>query len=308
MMLTALLLGLAIAAAPEEKISDAQRAAIAGDPPFVQQKLRLVDVPKPTGAAYPLFNGKDLDDWQAWLGYPDPALTYQKPPVKPLGPVGKGTMFKVVSADGQPAIFVDGTTWGSLVHNRDIANYHLSLEYKWTGKRHAPRLDQPENNGLLYHSGGPPGAVWGTWTRSVEYEIMTGSTGMVVPVGDDVRVTTEAGHDPTIIYPKRRYLLGGRKIDIQQPAWNVENARDVEKSVGQWNRVDLYVVGDRAVHVLNGEPVMVLSGLSTIDPATGKKVPLTSGRIQFQSEGAETLFRNIMVEPIDKLPRVVLAD
>jgi hypothetical protein len=53
---------------------------------------------------------------------------------------------------------------------------------------------------------------------------------------------------------------------------------------------------------------MVVSGLSTIDPATGKKVPLTKGRIQFQSEGAETLFRNIMVEPIDKLPRVVLAD
>lgn len=308
MLAAVLVLALGAALAPKETISEAQKAAIAGDPPFFQQKLRLVDVPVATGPAYSLFNGKDLDDWEAWLGYADPSLTYQSPPVKPLGPGGKGTMFKVVEADGQPAIFVDGTTWGSIVHNRDIANYHLSLEYKWTGKRHPPRLDQPENNGLLYHSGGPPGAVWGTWMRAVEYEIMKGSTGMVVPVGDDVRVTTQVGYDPSIIYPKRRYMIGGRTIDIQQPAWNVENARDVEKPVGEWNRVDLYVLGDSAVHVLNGEPVMVLSGLSTIDPATGKKVPLTKGRIQFQSEGAETLFRNILVEPIDKLPRVVIAD
>ena len=308
MFVMALALAMAAAVVPEEALSDEQRSAIAGDPPFAAQKLKLVDMPKPTGTAFPLFNGKDLDDWEAWLGYADPGLTYQKPPMKPLGVGGKGTMFTVVSADGQPVIRVDGTTWGSIVHKKDIANYHLSLEYKWTGKRHAPRLDQPENNGLLYHSGGPPGVVWGTWMRSVEFEIMKGSTGMVVPVGDDVRVTTEVGYDPSIIYPKRRFMIGGRTIDVQQPAWNVENARDVEKPVGEWNRVDLYVIGDKAVHVLNGEPVMVVRGLSVIDPATGKKVPLTSGRIQFQSEGAETLFRNIMVEPIETLPRVVLAD
>lgn len=308
MFAMALALAMAAALAPEETLSEEQRAAIAGDPPFAAQKLKLVDVPKPTGSAFPLFNGNDLDDWESWLGYADPGLTYQKPPVKPLGIGGKGTMFTVVSVDGQPAIRVDGTTWGSIVHKKDIANYHLSLEYKWTGKRHAPRLDQPENNGLLYHSGGQPGVVWGTWMRSVEFEIMKGSTGMVVPVGDDVRVTTEVGYDPSIIYPKRRFMLGGRTIDVQQPAWNVENARDVEKPVREWNRVDLYVVGDKAVHVLNGEPVMVVRDLSVIDPATGKKVPLTSGRIQFQSEGAETLFRNIMVEPIETLPHVVLAD
>lgn len=307
MFTTALILAMATMMAPEEAMSDAQKAAIAGDPPFAQQELRMVDLPKAMGPARALFNGKDLDDWDAWLGYADPALTYQKPPVKPLGVGGKGTMFKVVEADGQPAIFVDGTTWGSIVHKDDIGNYHLSLEYKWTGKRHAPRLDQPENNGLLYHSSGPPGVVWGTWMRAVEFEIMKGSTGMVVPVGDDVRVTTEVGYDPNIIYPKRRYMIGGRSIEVQQPAWNVENARDVEKPVGEWNRVDLYVVGDKAVHILNGQPVMVLSGLSTID-RDGKKVPLTKGRIQFQSEGAETLFRNIMVEPIDTLPRVVAAE
>ena len=308
MIAASLLLVLAAALAPEEKISDAERRAIAGDPPFKAQELRLVDLPKPTGSSYSLFNGRDLNDWQPWLGYADPSLTSQNPPVKPLGRRGKGSTFKVVQADGQPAIFVDGKTWGSLVNNKVIGNYHLSLEFKWTGKRHAPRLDLPENNGLLYHSSGPPGAVFGTWMRSVEFEIMKGSTGMVVRVGEDASATTEAGYDPTIIYPKRRYMLGGRRVEVKTPAWNVEGARDAERPVGEWNRLDLYVLGDRAIHVVNGEPVMVVSDLSLVDQKTGRRTPLTSGHIQLQSEGAETLFRNIMVEPIDRLPRVVLAN
>ncbi|MFL6733913.1 MAG: DUF1080 domain-containing protein [Sphingomicrobium sp.] len=297
-------LALAVAAPPPEKLSVEQEAAIAADPAFKRQRLRLVDVPVPTGPGFSLFNGRDLDDWETWLGYPDPSVTYQKPPVKPIGAnQGKGTIFKVVEADGAPAIFVDGTTWGSIVHKKVVSNYHLRLQYRWTGKRHAPRLEQPENNGLLYHSGGPHGAVWGTWMRSVEFEIMKGSTGMVVPVGDDVRVTTEVGKDPNIIYPRRRFMIGGKKIDVRQPAWNVENAQDFEYPVGLWNTLDLYVVGDRSVHVVNDHPVMVLSGLSVLDSA-GKKQPLTEGRIQFQSEGAETLFRNITVEPISSLPKV----
>ena len=44
------------------------------------QRLRLVDVPAPTGPARVLFNGRDLSDWDAWLGYPDPAVTYRDDP------------------------------------------------------------------------------------------------------------------------------------------------------------------------------------------------------------------------------------
>ncbi len=78
-------------------------------------------------------------------------------PVRPTAPVmaipsgagGKGAMFTVVSQDGEGVLRVDGTTWGSLVNHGDYGNYHLRLEYRFSGVRHAPRLDQPENNGLL---------------------------------------------------------------------------------------------------------------------------------------------------------------
>ncbi|QIK77846.1 DUF1080 domain-containing protein [Sphingomonas piscis] len=295
----------AVAVAPEEKITAAEAAAIANDPPYKKQKLKIESLPKATGPAYPLFNGKDLNDWEAWLGYADPSLTYTAPKVKPLGAHGKGTTFKVIQADGGPVLFVDGKTWGSLVHKRVIGNYHLSLDFRWTGKRHAPRLDLPENNGLLYHSSGPHGAVFGTWMRSIEFEIMKGSTGMVVRVGEDASATAEAGHDPSIIYPKRRFMLGGKPMEVKTPAWNIEGAKDAEKPVGEWNKLDLYVVGDKAVHVVNGEPVMIVTRLSTVNLKNGRRTPLTRGRIQLQSEGAETMFRNIIVEPISELPKVV---
>ncbi|EGF89493.1 hypothetical protein ABI_39070 [Asticcacaulis biprosthecium C19] len=269
------------------------------------QTLVLKDVPAATGPAVELFNGKDIDAWDAWLGYPDPGQTYSADHAPSIGPAGKGDIFKVVTEDGGPALFISGKTWGSLVHQGDYGNYHLRLEYKWSGKRHAPRLDQPENNGLLYHSHGEPGAVWGTWMRSAEFEIMTGSTGMIVPVGANLKATTTAVKDPAIIAPGHRFTVGAPEYTTvgNTADWNVENARDAEKPVGQWNTLDLYVFGDRAIHVVNGVPVMEVWNLCDTD-AAGVCQPLTHGRIQFQSEGAETFFRHITLEPIDRLPTI----
>jgi len=209
----------------------------------------------------------------------------------------------VAKIDGKPALVISGKTWGSLVHKGDYGNYHLRLQYKWSGKRWAPRLDQPENNGLLYHSHGAHGAVWGTWSRAIEFEIMTGSVGMVVPVGAGVSATTKAVRDEALIEPKVRFALNGVEATTvgNTANWNVENALNADKPVGQWNTLDLYVVGNHAVHVVNGVPVMEVWGLCDPEPS-GTCEPLTHGHIQLQSEGAETFFRDITLEPIDRLP------
>ncbi len=80
-------------------------------------------------------------------------------------------------------------------------------------------------------------------------------------------------------------------------------ARDPERPVGEWNTLDLYVFGARPVHVVNGVPVMALHDIATVDDA-GRRTPLTHGRIQLQSEGAETYFRDIVLTPIDRLPEL----
>lgn len=293
----------AIAADPAPKMSAEQAAAIAGDPDYTPQRLTLADLPKATGSKTSLFNGRDLSDWDLWLGFEDPGLTYTAPAVQPIGVVQPGREFSVVQEDGRAAIRVEGKTWGSLVNKRELSNYHLRAQFKWGPKTWAPRESEPPNNGLLYHSRGEPGAVFGTWTTAVEFEIMVGSTGMVVPVGTNVGVRTDAARDWSIIYPHRRYMAGGRTVDVAVPAWNVQTASDHEKPAGEWNTLDLYVVGDRAVHVVNGVPVMQVWGL-TIADKDGRRSPLTSGRIQFQSEGAEFFVRDIEVEPIAALPTV----
>ncbi len=299
------LLALAAPASAQQSIEAAR--AIAGDPVTTPQRLTLTDIPKTTGKPTALFDGRTLDGWQAWLGYADPAITYNAGlDARPIGRSrDTGGDFAVRTIDGRLAIWVKGETWGSLIHRADLSNYHLRLQFKWGGRTYAPREKQPRNNGLLYHSHGAPGEVFGTWQPSTEFEIMTGSTGMIVAVGSQLRGRTTVAFEPKIIAPHLRYRAGGREVDIVNgtPTWNVEAATDAERPVGQWNTLDLYVVGDRAVHVVNGVPVAEVRDLATIAP-DGRRVPLTHGRIQLQSEGAETWFRDIVVEPIDRLPRV----
>ncbi|MBB3880429.1 3-keto-disaccharide hydrolase [Sphingomonas pseudosanguinis] len=304
-------LALVVMAAPAlAQDSKEQARQLAGEPVAGAQTLRLVDIPKATGKPIALFDGRTLTGWTPWLGYADPAITYRASPGDtPIG-VGRDTSsdFAVRQVDGAPAIWVKGETWGSLVHRADLRDYHLRLQFKWGDKTWAPRKDQPRNNGLLYHSHGVPGEVFGTWRPSAEFEIMRGSTGMIVAVGGKIRGHTDVAFDPSLIAPHLRYRVGGRQIDIVNgtPTWNVEAATDAERPIGQWNTLDLYVVGDRAVHVVNGVPVAEVRDLATI-AANGSRQPLTHGHVQLQSEGAETWFRAIAVEPIKTLPRIVVA-
>jgi hypothetical protein len=285
-----------------------QARAIGGEPATGRQHLILANLPRPAGKTVALFDGRSLKDWQPWLGYADPAVTYRSDvESKPLGvPARDRSDFAVRQIDGGPAIWIKGETWGSLVHRADLSNYHLRLQYKWGAKTWAPRDRQPPNNGLLYHSHGAPGEVFGTWRPSMEFEIMKGSTGMAVAVGGKVRGRTTVTSDPTIIAPHLRFRLGGRSIDMVNgtPTWNVEGATDAERPSGQWNTLDLYVLGDRAVHVVNGVPVAEVRDIATIAP-DGSRKPLTHGHIQLQSEGAETWFRSISIEPIRSLPTIV---
>ncbi len=287
-----------------------QAIVIAGQPSTGEQRLTLTSLPGPAGRQTSLFDGRSLDGWTSWLGYVDPAVTYRAAPgSRPIGTSRSAAGdFAVRNVDGKPAIWVRGRSWGSLVHRSDLRDYHLRLQYKWGSQRWAPRDRQPPNNGILYHTHGVPGEVFGTWRPSVEFEIMKGSTGMAVVVGGKVRARATVTSDPTLIAPHLRFRLGGRSIDMVNgtPTWNVEAATDAEHPEGEWNTLDLYVVGDRAVHVVNGVPVAEILDIATIAP-DGSRRPLTHGHVQLQSEGAETWFRAITVEPIRSLPKIAVA-
>lgn len=299
---------------PPDGSTPEEQAVIAKDPPFHAQTLKLESVPK--GKARRLFNGRDLAGWDTWLGYADPRDTYGQPAAGPIGLNHDTTgVFQVETTDGRPAIHVSGRIWGGLITTRSYGNYHLHLEFKWGEHAWFP---MPRNNGVLYHSHGAYGAFFGTWMSALEFEVVPGSIGMLLAVGDSkgthsfrtvdwrVGAKVEVGRDPAIPYPFRRYMPGGPLSPIQMPAFNVDANRNAEKPLGEWNTLDIYALGDRSVHVVNGVPVMAASGFTTSD-TNGVKHALVRGRIQLQSEGAETWFRNITITPITRLPRVVAA-
>lgn len=298
----------ASAQAQAQDVTPEAAAIIKDDPVASEERLTLDQLPPATGARRDLFNGRDLNGWEAWLGYRDPAVTFQQTNATPIGTsIDPAEVFTVVREDGGPAIRAGGTWWGSLIFGEEFGDYHLSLEYKWGPKIWPPSEAAARNNGLLYHSFGPPGTVFGTWRKSVEFQLQHSSVGMVIPLGNEVRVKTRVGQDKALPYPHRAFRSDGRAVEVANgtPAWNVEHGVDAEKPVGEWNRIDLYVLGDKAIHAVNGVPVMVIDGLSVIG-ADGARTPLTRGKIQLQSEGAETFFRNISVEPIAALPKVVI--
>lgn len=301
MMLALLLSGTAQAQTAEQR-----EAIIADDPVAVPQTLKLADVPKAAGPARALFNGRDLSGWEVWLGYADTSLTFRPRTVEPLGTsANAGEIFRVVTVDGGPAIRAGGRYWGSLALLEPLADYHLSLEYRYGGLEPG----QARNNGIVYFSHGASGGVFGTWMAGVEFQLEHGSNGMAIPMGNAMRTRTTIGQDRQVRYPFRVFRIGGKPIDLANgnPAYSVEAASQAEKPLGAWNRIDLYVLGNRAVHVVNDVPVMVLEDIAEIG-ADGVRVPMMRGRIQLQAEGAETFFRNIRVEPIAALPKVAVAD
>jgi hypothetical protein len=278
-------------------------------PIYAPQALTLTDLPAPEGPRMLLFNGTDLGEWDGWLGYVDPMQTHKYfHSMDPVGAGGVGSDFKVVVEDGEPAIYINGKTWGGLTHKGDFGDYHLTLQFKWGKNRYPPMLNGPQDSGLLYHSHGLPGAVLGTWMRSVEFDLLSHELGKFVPVGRGLSARTTLGRNTDLFDQRRRYMIGGREVDVTGlVSWFAQNATDQEKPVGDWNTLDLYVLGDKAIHVVNGVPVLAAWSICDVEHVLGRCEPLTHGRIQLQAEGSEVFFRRITLEPIKSLPRLTVA-
>ncbi|MFM6932217.1 MAG: DUF1080 domain-containing protein [Novosphingobium sp.] len=313
MKLTAALAGLVLASAgfaqtvtvsPAPPVNLPPIQVVPGTPRFEPQRLALTDIPRASGKTTSLFNGQDLTAFTPWLGKAGGGMIFPGSSEQPVGRTGFGDVFRVVQIDGGPAIYVSGRTWGAINTRRVYGNYHFSLSYKF-GTQWSTQT--PPNTGVLYHSIGKEGAILGAWMNSIEFEVSSPKTGMIMPVGLNVRMDAALGEGPetgSMGGPDYRHMVGGKLATIRFPT-QVRQTSDAEHSLGQWNRLDLYVAGDKAVHVVNGVPVMAVSNLKVVGE-DGVARPLTRGLIQLQSEGTEVYFRDIRIEPIRTVPRVVV--
>ncbi len=251
-----------------------------------------------------LFNGKDLSGWYTYQRKPEPTSIVESLKmedgeyVEPIG-LNKDPLkvFTVVEEDGEPAIRISGEVFGILVTDQAYENYHLSMEFKWGEKKYPPREDRKRDSGILYHSVGKEGMRGGVWMRSVECQVQEGD------VGDLWCVDSTTAQVKTVQLKNKKF-----KYDPHEPFQTIDmrgdrfcqKSRDFEKKHGEWNRLDIYVYGRESIHVINGQKNMHLSAIGQI--VNGRIEPLTKGKIQIQSEGAEVFYRDITIRSIEEIP------
>ena len=221
-------------------------------------------------------------------------------------------VFTIEMQDGKPVLHVSGEVFGGYTTKKEFGNYHLRAEVKFGENTYAPRKGAKKDNGFLYHGQMPHGQFWHVWLRSQEFQVQEGDmgdfyalAGTAMDIHAKKKDTTARSrwiYDPTAAI--HSFASSGTPANASSgtSANNVAHlAGNFENPHGEWTTLDLYCFGDKAIHVINGHVVMVLENSRTAE-TDGTSKPLTSGKIQFQSEGAEAYYRNIEIRKIDKLP------
>ncbi len=222
------------------------------------------------GRALVLFNGRDLSQFDTFL----PSTGLNSDP-------------KHVFTVENGVVHVSGVEMGYFITKQEFKNYYLRAEFKWGEGTFAPRVGQARDSGILYNIQAPHKV----WPQSVEFQINEGCTGdfwmtdgaAITGIGPDgkpgARVTGPAGKAAKI----DRFNKGEFK--------NVTGYRDptneLEKPHGEWNVVELVNRDGHVWQYVNGK--LANEGTDAFP---------TSGKILFQSEGAEVYFRNMRLYPL----------
>lgn len=236
----------------------------------------------------PLFNGKNLDDVETILATATPT----KDPDRFVQV--KDGVFHIYrdTPEGQKSPF------GYFATKDDYSHFHLRLEYKWGTKKFAPRTNVVRDAGILYHIFDQHKV----WPSSIECQIQEKDTGdlfLVYGTGATINVT-QKGKSPQYLDPS----AGGSSIFLGKETGvsRVIKSETVEKEA--WNTVEVIVHGsESAEHIVNGKLVNRYTDLKKFNSETKKWEPVSSGKLAFQVEGAEILYRNIeikLLDPADK--------
>jgi len=252
-----------------------------------------------------LFNGENLNGWYTYQKQPEPTSdvpglsrdeedNYQDPIGLHKDPL---KVFTIVIEDNEPAIRISGEVFGILVTENEFEDYHLQLEFKWGDEKFPPRKDQKMDSGILYHSVGSEGAWGGVWMRSLECQVQQ------TDCGDYISVDTVLADIQAIKSEEdgRFYYNSAAEVMTFDPARSYCNkSDDFENPTGEWNTMEIYTVGGKSVHVVNGKVNMRL--INSRQVVNGNEIPLTKGKIQLQSEGAEIFYRHISIKAIEEIP------
>ena len=227
-----------------------------------------------------LLNGKNFDGWYTFL----PSTGKNNDPKKVFKMEnGMVHILDIPESD-------EKQEFGYLSTERELSNCRIRVEFKWGAKRFVPNNENKRDSGLLYFFNGPDKI----WPRALEFQIQETDVGDLWLL-DGSRITTKVETEGLPMY----VLSGPERI---QSRGRIIKFGDFEDRNG-WNQLELVLDGDRITQMVNGRAVMRAWDIqqpSLQDPA--RYVPVSSGRIMLQAEGAEIWFRNVEMKPLVKKP------
>lgn len=237
---------------------------------------------KPSGIK--LFNSENLDGWYTFLK-----------------DKGRDNDPNKVFTVHNNLLTISGEEYGCITTNDEYEHYKLVVEFKWGEKTFSPRIERAMDSGILLHSIGEDGGSNGTWMHSIECQLIEGGTGDIIVVGDATQafsvtcpVSPEKQNGSYVYNPDGDLItiFGGRiNWYDRDPYWKdvkgFRGANDIEKPVGEWNKVEC---------IARGEEILIYLNDILVNHAVHAQPQ--KGRIQIQSEGAEIIFRRIELLPL----------
>ena len=210
-------------------------------------------------------------------------------------------------------LIITGRTWGYIRTAQSYRDYHLVMEYRFTGPTSGTREKKARDSGLLLHCFGKDGSRRKNWIPSLEVQIMEGATGDFIALGpyDDAKNRLPVSLESTALYvpPKKvpffhpageRHVIPedepgtnamfwqGRQRDYKEVRdWHHPDDADFSTASRKWNRIDVIAAGDRIDVYVNGRFVN-----------RGWNVAPTEGWIGIQSEGAVVEYRTWTLHPL----------
>jgi len=225
----------------------------------------------------PLFNGKNFDGWYSFLRTngknhdPNGVFKVENGAVHILDvPEGKGED-------------------GYLSTIQDYSDVRIHTEFKWGTKRNS---EGKRNSGFLYLANGPDFI----YPLSLECQIEETDVGdLWIVNGASVTAFFVAPGFP--MYDDDRNT-GTRVSSVPGVSLRVLKSGDFEDRTG-WNTVDVILDGNTSQHLVNGRIVNSARDIERPDPRDPTRmIPLKSGRILLEAEGAEIWFRDIRIKPL----------
>ncbi|MCM8530756.1 MAG: DUF1080 domain-containing protein [Lentisphaeraceae bacterium] len=238
-----------------------------------------------------LFNGKDLSGWEIAIRGQDTDKD-------------KGKYFSVhegnlhIYKDTHPDEMIE---YGVIMSKKSYKNYRLKFEYKWGEKRFAPRKYVKRDTGLLVHAYDDNRNNWrgGAWPLSVECQIQETDTGDFHFIGPRAKIKSSAvkfQRDKNHFYKYDENSTNTQLVEFR--------GRTLKSHQNDylyiWNTVEAVVIDGDATFYVNGLKVMEAIGLEyPVGEYNRKKKntwkPLLEGKIGFQCEGAEVMYKNIEI-------------